>query len=96
VSAHLPPKLLDACKVFCYRCGKPADRVEDAEGLRRLLSPRVLPPPRSGMVGVAVRIAPGGIASVTAADLVPLGPLCGRHEPQPPGGPPYDLLASMR
>jgi hypothetical protein len=43
VTAIMPPGLADTFEVHCYRCGKPADRVEDEAGLQRLLSPRSMP-----------------------------------------------------
>jgi hypothetical protein len=50
------------------------------------------------MVGPAVRMEPGRIASVTAASLAALGLLCGGREPRPPSRPgqaPYDVLKSV-
>lgn len=96
MTALLPPDLADMFELACCWCGRPADRVVDEVGLQRLMSPRVPMLPRSGMTGEAVRMDPSGITSVTAADLAPLGLLCGRHEPRPPGGPPYNLLDSVR
>jgi len=96
VSVEIPADQRAAFDLHCHRCGRPADRVEDAEGLAGLLAPRMMPPPPPGAVmGRAVRMEPAGISPVTAGQIVQLGPLCDGHEPKP-GQAPYSLLRSVR